>query len=699
MSHESLPLRDGPRAPGGFRRAFLPKATLSREEVRRGLRLLTMEGTASMGFGSITTSGFLAAFALMLGADNLEIGVLAALPFATMPVQLGTVSLVEHTGYRKLISTSLWFAAQLLWIPVALIPLFAPVPGDRAVVVLLALIAARSVFAAMQSAAWNSWLRDLVPQKMLGSFFARRLMFANVAAMVFGLGAAVFVDHWKTSTTGSTQALGYTYAILAGVLLLGLASPVLRSLIPEPLQEPPNRGQQSMWSALSEPVRDSAFRPLVQFLFTWKLVLNLATPFFAVYMLEGLGLSLTLVMALTVLSTAFNALFLRVWGPLADRFGNKPILSLSASLYLVVILGWVFAGVLGSFTATLAWLAVLQILAGVATAGVSFTTSTFGMKLAPGGKATAYLASASVAINLGAAFGPLFGGQFVDFMTSHPSFLDLPALSVGGLQVAPAMTLNGFAVLFAGTFVLGVLTLRSLSRLKETGELGRERALDALFAPMARLTRPMSTVPGLGYLAQFPYAYIRRVPGIDVAAGVTAYEIAEVARVAALAASQGQRSTGRLVVTVDELLRATSHAWTDAERAAFVARHAARGVVHAAAGDAGRAAWLARSVVHAAVGALGVHPDVDTRRVIRASVSGVMRGALESGEDPLAVVESAIRAASIAGQAHGIPPAEARILGISGALQVVSHLPEEQAAPLRAALLRMEDSRADARHS
>ena len=52
-------------------RLFKPKPTISNTELNRSLLWWTWEGTASLGFNSITTSGFLAAFALVLGANNL----------------------------------------------------------------------------------------------------------------------------------------------------------------------------------------------------------------------------------------------------------------------------------------------------------------------------------------------------------------------------------------------------------------------------------------------------------------------------------------------------------------------------------------------------------------------------------------------------------------------------------------------------
>src|SRR5690606_15224621 len=93
---------------------------------------------------------------------------------------------------------------------------------------------------------------------------------------------------------------------------------------------------------LREPFRDENYRHLVRFLFLWGLALNLATPFFAVYMLQRLGLPLTTVILLGLLSQGANVIFIRAWGPLVDRFGCKSVLSVSASLYILVIFGWTF---------------------------------------------------------------------------------------------------------------------------------------------------------------------------------------------------------------------------------------------------------------------------------------------------------------------------------------------------------------------
>jgi len=79
-----------------------------------------------MGFFSITTSGFLAAYALLLGCNNFQIGILAAIPFLTQPIQILAIPLVERIRRRKVIVLASRIPAQLAWLPIALIP---PVPG------------------------------------------------------------------------------------------------------------------------------------------------------------------------------------------------------------------------------------------------------------------------------------------------------------------------------------------------------------------------------------------------------------------------------------------------------------------------------------------------------------------------------------------------------------------------------------------
>lgn len=233
-----------------------PKPTISDKDLSRGRRWLALEGGFSLGFFSITTSGFLAAFALALGANNLQIGILAAIPFIMQIVQLPSIWLVEHARKRKIIGVSSWFLAQSLWLPMALIPVFMDVPGQGAITFLLLLMTILGILSAVCNTAWNGWIRDLIQQTILGRFFPRRLALATVIGMVFSLGAAFFIDFWKGHVIDTQVIMGYVYVLLFGPIFLGLASPVMMALIPEPLMQPAPVPHASLWQRLAAPVRD-----------------------------------------------------------------------------------------------------------------------------------------------------------------------------------------------------------------------------------------------------------------------------------------------------------------------------------------------------------------------------------------------------------------------------------------------------------
>ncbi|MDA1018094.1 MAG: hypothetical protein O3A00_27010, partial [Planctomycetota bacterium] len=92
-------------------RLFAPKPTISESELSFGMRMLSLQAATSMGFASITSGGIMAAFALVLGANNLQIGALAAIPFVMQLAQLPCVALVERIRRRKLIAVTSWFLA------------------------------------------------------------------------------------------------------------------------------------------------------------------------------------------------------------------------------------------------------------------------------------------------------------------------------------------------------------------------------------------------------------------------------------------------------------------------------------------------------------------------------------------------------------------------------------------------------------
>lgn len=665
-----------------------PKPTISEQDLESGLRWFTFEGMAALGLFSITTSGFLAAFALALGANNLQIGILAALPFIMQTLQLPSIWLVEKFRKRKAIALMTWTPAQLLWFPMALIPFFIKTPSAWAISLLLILMALRGLFAAVSNCSWNGWIRDLIPQKVLGQIFSRRLILSTVVAVTFSLGAAFFVDIWQERVTGQSAILGYTYVLLFGALFIGMASPVFMALMPEPLMQPLPGYQPSIWQRLSAPVRNRNFRQLIQFLLFWGFASNLAVPFFAVYMLKRLGFPLSWVIALSILSQLFNIFFLRVWGRYVDRFGSKAVLSLCSSLYLLVILGWIFTTMPERYLLTLPLLVILHIFAGIANAGVTLTVGTIGLKLSPPGEATSYLAGASLATNLGAGLGPLCGGLLADFFSTRQLDLTFTWTSPFNYMQVSAMSIIGLDFLFGIAFVIGLLTLGTLTMIREEGEASREVLLESLMFPTREISRPMSSVPGHNLLSNFPFGYLKKipVPGLDVAIGVTAYQIASASRAATLTAVRGRKVTKRLVKTLQGSLASV---WAAREESKVhdveITRQAARGAMHVIDDKPVAIENLVGPVATGVITASG-QAGVNPLNGIQGASQGIIQGAIETGTDLTTATIGTIEAAKEVAKRSGLSEEAAVVKATVGALEVAEAVGSEAVESVREAL-------------
>lgn len=174
---------------------FPVKDTLTDEEIQSGLRAIIKDGLTSQTMVTLTGGAFLVAFALTLGASNLVIGLLAAIPPLMQLIQIPSIYLVERYRLRRAITVYTSAVSRLFWLLVALIPFLVSI--EKRLTFLIAALFLHSAFAAVGGTSWNSWMRDLVPQDRLGSFFAKRMSLATALGIPVSLAAASYIDFWK----------------------------------------------------------------------------------------------------------------------------------------------------------------------------------------------------------------------------------------------------------------------------------------------------------------------------------------------------------------------------------------------------------------------------------------------------------------------------------------------------------------------
>lgn len=491
-----------------FRRriaGLLPDQRATSRDFAYGRLWLLRNGISAQAMETLAAGPFLAACAIYLGASNITIGLLAAVPHLTQLIQLIGVYLVERFRTRRLIAVLSGTLARLTYL--AMIAAMLVPSTNLALGVLVAAVAVRYSFGAFVAAAWNAWLPEIVPLERRSEYFGKRLRIMTIVGAGLSLAAAGLVDWWSAR---SVDGFRHAYVVLfALALLTGLHSVYCMTRMPDPKMSPPVE-KLPFVKLLVRPVSDVNFRSLLLFLGTWNFAVNLASPFFVVYMLRRLELDLTLVTIFIILSQLANVLTTAYWGRIADRYSNKSVLAVCAPLFIACIFAWTFTTFPDRHLLTIPLLVVIHMLTGVATAGVSLASTTIGMKLAPRTEVTAYLACNSVVISVAAGLAPIIGGLTADFFVTRELSLVVHWVAPSGERDIPALFVSQWEFFFILAAAIGLYSIHRLSLIREEGEVEEKIVMQEVLSETRRTIRNLSTIAGLRAVSELPIAVIQR---------------------------------------------------------------------------------------------------------------------------------------------------------------------------------------------
>ncbi|RYG36522.1 MAG: MFS transporter, partial [Burkholderiales bacterium] len=425
---------------------------------------------------------------------------LAAAPFLAQLLQAPAVVLIERLRRRRDIAvwSSVMGRAALAGMALAA---FAPATG----VGVTTLVIMQFIFCGMGAVggcAWNTWLRDLVPDRRLGGVVARRTRYGAIVGMAAGLLAALALDWAQADTTrASATYAGLYFAAFAA----GLVSAWLVARIPEPPMAP--TPPVKIAPMLRAPLKDRNFRRTSMFLGSWQFAVNLASPFFTVYLLRQLGLDITIVMLMSAASQLANILTLRVWGSLADRFSNKSVLGVAAPLFLACIASFALASQIEPGWGLIAFLVMLHAAMGIASAGVTLATANIVLKLSPRGEASAWLATSALITAAAAGSAALLGGLFAEFFAQRQLELVMHWTNPNGVTTLAPLRLSNWDFYFLLAALLGLFALHRLAFVKEEGDVDRKAMLEQVVLQARRSLRDISTAATA--VADIPGAFVR----------------------------------------------------------------------------------------------------------------------------------------------------------------------------------------------
>ena len=165
---------------------------------------------------------------------------------------------------------------------------------------------------------------------------------------------------------------------------------------------------------LRQPFSNRNFSRLLIFNACWTFSLNLATPFFTVYMIKTMNLAL--------------------------------------------LIG-------------------INIVSGIATAGINLSLTNIGLKLAPKEDAIAYLSAQNITSALFSSLAPLLGGLLADFFTSRHLRITAQWTSPNFNKVFRLLMLHEWNFLFLIGAGMAMLSLQWLAAIKEPGEVEKDKVV------------------------------------------------------------------------------------------------------------------------------------------------------------------------------------------------------------------------------
>jgi MFS family permease len=479
---------------------FEVKDQLSEEDKESGLNYFMKDALPTQMMNTLTTSTFIVVFALLLGASNFVIGLVAAIPLLAQLMQIPGIYLIETYRTRRAIYVYTATISRVFILGLVFIGLFAPL--DIGLILLILVLLFQAVFASLSTCSWNSWMHDIVPQNILGDFFSKRMTLATMLALPLGLFSGLFIQYWFLLSS-DTVLIGFSIIFLFG-FFAGLIGVYFISKIAEPeMRISPQNFR--FHRRLKMPFENSNFKNLIYFLAVLNFGLNLAAPFFTVYMLVLLQLPILLVIVFTLVSQIASLIFLRIWGRLSDRMSNKSVLAVSGTLLLFCILGFTFTTLPTIHVFSLVLLVLIHTFIGISTAGVTLASGNITLKLAPRGEGTIYLAATSIINSIAAGIAPIVGGFLADLFIYTEFSLNLAWTSPVIGFIIPIINLRYYDFLFIFAFFIGLYSMHRLAYVKEIGETKRREVLHALVSEIRNSTRHLSFLRGLRNLFHIPY--------------------------------------------------------------------------------------------------------------------------------------------------------------------------------------------------
>ncbi|HRZ86339.1 MAG TPA: MFS transporter [bacterium] len=303
---------------------------------------------------------FLMPYCVMMSASARQVALLAALPGLVGALsQLFTSEAIDLARSRRRIIVGCILLQALMWLPILLVPyLF-----GRSIALLIAFVVVYAALGAFCLPAWSSMMAEYIPVRSRGKYFGWRSK--TLGLVIVGSSFLAGSVLWLF---GRGNLIGYS-VIFAVAFASRMASWYFLTRMFERRYRPAPEARFTFWQFVRRAGK-SNFANFTLIVGGMSCAVNIASPFFAVYMLRDLQFNYMTYTVISLSATLTGLVMMERWGRHADVVGNVRVIK-SCALFLPVI------PVLWLFSHNILYLIVIQVFSGFFWAGFNMCVSNF----------------------------------------------------------------------------------------------------------------------------------------------------------------------------------------------------------------------------------------------------------------------------------------------------------------------------------
>lgn len=301
--------------------------------IREALHCSTIEAIFATIHVALTQGIFLTNYVLDLGASNLECGVVESLPYLLQFTYFVSPWLVRKLNRRKPVAGFFAFAHRLSWISLILLLYVDWAPETKHAIMILTLLFSNAC-AVIANNAWFSWMADLTPASIRGSYYGRRNAYMGLTSLVTLLTGSQILNHFRESGAGY---IGYTICFCAAILSSVFAVRMILRQYEPPVKTPQHlRISRLFRIALNKPL----LKEYIAFFTLWQFALGVGAAYYGVHMVKVLKMNVAQMGLFSIITSMAALLGSRLWGQARDRVGDR--ITLIASGFFVAVHVWIW---------------------------------------------------------------------------------------------------------------------------------------------------------------------------------------------------------------------------------------------------------------------------------------------------------------------------------------------------------------------